>query len=101
MIFFFCFVFCSDSQLDYSRHSSLDYRKVMIFIYLFIILHTIIIKELVHILVCYYVFSQLYLQVLQENGDLKEKLQETQLQLNESKVHLEKLKQVRGIFILS
>ncbi|KAK9973128.1 hypothetical protein ABG768_023873 [Culter alburnus] len=52
----------SDSQLDYSRHSSLDYRK-------------------------------LYLQVLQENGDLKEKLQETQLQLNESKVHLEKLKQ--------
>lgn len=52
-------------------------------------------------LVCYYVFSQLYLQVLQENGDLKEKLQETQLQLNESKVHLEKLKQVRGVFILS
>uniref|UniRef100_A0A673HI56 Protein phosphatase 1 regulatory subunit 12C-like n=1 Tax=Sinocyclocheilus rhinocerous TaxID=307959 RepID=A0A673HI56_9TELE len=40
-----------------------------------------------------YVFSQLYLQVLQENGDLKEKLQETQLQLNESKVQLEKLKQ--------
>lgn len=42
--------------------------------------------------------SQLYLQVLQENGDLKEKLQETQLQLNESKVQLEKLKQVRGVF---
>ncbi|XP_016342064.1 protein phosphatase 1 regulatory subunit 12C-like isoform X2 [Sinocyclocheilus anshuiensis] len=52
----------SDPHLDYSRHSSLDYRK-------------------------------LYLQVLQENGDLKEKLQETQLQLNESKVQLEKLKQ--------
>uniref|UniRef100_A0A8C2IU68 Protein phosphatase 1, regulatory subunit 12C n=1 Tax=Cyprinus carpio TaxID=7962 RepID=A0A8C2IU68_CYPCA len=40
-----------------------------------------------------YVFSQLYRQVLQENGDLKEKLQETQLHLNESKVELEKLKQ--------
>ncbi|KAI2663426.1 Protein phosphatase 1 regulatory subunit 12C [Labeo rohita] len=52
----------SEPQLDDSRHSSLDYRK-------------------------------LYLQVLQENGDLKEKLQETQLQLNESKVQLEKLKQ--------
>uniref|UniRef100_A0A671LAM5 Protein phosphatase 1 regulatory subunit 12C-like n=1 Tax=Sinocyclocheilus anshuiensis TaxID=1608454 RepID=A0A671LAM5_9TELE len=52
----------NDPHLDYSRHSSLDYRK-------------------------------LYLQVLQENGDLKEKLQETQLQLNESKVQLEKLKQ--------
>uniref|UniRef100_A0A8C1EAV8 Protein phosphatase 1 regulatory subunit n=2 Tax=Cyprinus carpio TaxID=7962 RepID=A0A8C1EAV8_CYPCA len=38
-------------------------------------------------------YSRLYLQVLQENGDLKEKLQETQLQLNESKVQLEKLKQ--------
>ncbi|KAK7144532.1 hypothetical protein R3I94_010833 [Phoxinus phoxinus] len=38
-------------------------------------------------------FRKLYLQVLQENGDLKEKLQETQLQLNESKVQLEKLKQ--------
>uniref|UniRef100_A0A671M387 cGMP-dependent protein kinase interacting domain-containing protein n=1 Tax=Sinocyclocheilus anshuiensis TaxID=1608454 RepID=A0A671M387_9TELE len=38
-------------------------------------------------------YSKLYLQVLQENGDLKEKLQETQLQLNESKVQLEKLKQ--------
>uniref|UniRef100_A0A9R1SCZ6 Protein phosphatase 1, regulatory subunit 12C n=2 Tax=Cyprinus carpio TaxID=7962 RepID=A0A9R1SCZ6_CYPCA len=37
--------------------------------------------------------GELYLQVLQENGDLKEKLQETQLQLNESKVQLEKLKQ--------
>lgn len=44
------------------------------------------------------VLSQLYLQVLQENGDLKEKLQETQLQLNESKVQLEKLKQVRDPF---
>jgi len=43
--------------------------------------------------------SQLYLQVLQENGDLKEKLQETQLQLNESKVQLEKLKQVSGVFL--
>ncbi|XP_077055229.1 protein phosphatase 1 regulatory subunit 12C isoform X2 [Siphateles boraxobius] len=41
----------------------------------------------------YYYFRKLYLQVLQENGDLKEKLQETQLQLNESKVQLEKLKQ--------
>ncbi|XP_052455282.1 protein phosphatase 1 regulatory subunit 12C [Carassius gibelio] len=51
-----------DPQLDDSRHSSLDYRK-------------------------------LYRQVLKENGDLKEKLQETQLQLNESKVELEKLKQ--------
>ncbi|XP_073708292.1 protein phosphatase 1 regulatory subunit 12C isoform X1 [Garra rufa] len=38
-------------------------------------------------------YRKLYLQVLQENGDLKEKLQETQLQLNESKVQLEKLKQ--------
>lgn len=52
----------SDPQLDDSRHSSLDYRK-------------------------------LYLQVLLENGDLKEKLQETQLQLNESKVQMEKLRQ--------
>ncbi len=48
-----------------------------------------------------YVFSQLYLQVLQKNGDLKEKLQETQLQLNESKVQLEKLKQVRSVVFLS
>ncbi len=46
-------------------------------------------------------FSQLYLQVLQKNGDLKEKLQETQLQLNESKVQLEKLKQVRSVVFLS
>ncbi|XP_043098068.1 protein phosphatase 1 regulatory subunit 12C [Puntigrus tetrazona] len=38
-------------------------------------------------------YRKLYLQVLQENGNLKEKLQETQLQLNESKVQLEKLKQ--------
>lgn len=38
-------------------------------------------------------FRKLYLQVLQENGDIKEKLQETQMQLNESKVQLEKLKQ--------
>ncbi|XP_067315484.1 protein phosphatase 1 regulatory subunit 12C [Pseudorasbora parva] len=38
-------------------------------------------------------YRKLYLQVLQENGDLQEKLQETQLQLNESKVQLEKLKQ--------
>lgn len=38
-------------------------------------------------------YRKLYLRVLQENGNLKEKLQETQLQLNESKVQLEKLKQ--------
>ncbi len=36
-----------------------------------------------------------------KNGDLKEKLQETQLQLNESKVQLEKLKQVRSVVFLS
>ncbi len=48
-----------------------------------------------------YVFSQLYLQVLLENGDLKEKLQETQLQLNESKVQMEKLRQVRSVVFLS
>lgn len=38
-------------------------------------------------------YRKLYVQVLQENGNLKEKLQEIQLQLNESKVQLEKLKQ--------
>lgn len=48
-----------------------------------------------------YVFSQLYLQVLLENGDLKEKLQETQLRLNESKIQMEKLRQVRSVVFLS
>ncbi|TRY82099.1 hypothetical protein DNTS_013292 [Danionella cerebrum] len=38
-------------------------------------------------------FRKLYLQVLQENRGLTEKLQETQMQLNEIKVELEKLRQ--------
>uniref|UniRef100_A0AAY4AC71 cGMP-dependent protein kinase interacting domain-containing protein n=1 Tax=Denticeps clupeoides TaxID=299321 RepID=A0AAY4AC71_9TELE len=39
------------------------------------------------------VFEQLYLEVLQDNIQLKDKLQETQLLLNQSKVELEKLRQ--------
>uniref|UniRef100_A0AAR2KRP2 cGMP-dependent protein kinase interacting domain-containing protein n=1 Tax=Pygocentrus nattereri TaxID=42514 RepID=A0AAR2KRP2_PYGNA len=38
-------------------------------------------------------FLQLYLEVLKENATLREKLQETQLQLSESKVELERLRQ--------
>ncbi|XP_076872018.1 protein phosphatase 1 regulatory subunit 12C isoform X2 [Brachyhypopomus gauderio] len=38
-------------------------------------------------------FRKLYLDVLKENGALREKLQETQLQLSESKVELERLRQ--------
>lgn len=37
---------------------------------------------------------QLYVEVLKENGILREKLQETQLQLSECKVELERLRQV-------
>lgn len=38
-------------------------------------------------------FRKLYVDVLKENSTLKEKLQETQLQLSESKVELERLRQ--------
>ncbi|XP_017548471.1 protein phosphatase 1 regulatory subunit 12C [Pygocentrus nattereri] len=38
-------------------------------------------------------FRKLYLEVLKENATLREKLQETQLQLSESKVELERLRQ--------
>ncbi|XP_072539541.1 protein phosphatase 1 regulatory subunit 12C [Salminus brasiliensis] len=38
-------------------------------------------------------FRKLYVDVLKENATLKEKLQETQLQLSESKVELERLRQ--------
>lgn len=39
-------------------------------------------------------YVQLYVEVLKENGALREKLQETQLQLSECKVELERLRQV-------
>ncbi|XP_026989395.1 protein phosphatase 1 regulatory subunit 12C isoform X2 [Tachysurus fulvidraco] len=39
-------------------------------------------------------FRKLYVEVLKENGALREKLQETQLQLSECKVELERLRQV-------
>ncbi|XP_066520458.1 protein phosphatase 1 regulatory subunit 12C-like [Hoplias malabaricus] len=38
-------------------------------------------------------FRKLYVEVLKENSALRDKLQETQLQLSESKVELERLRQ--------